>query len=336
MRAVVVTGPGPADVLQVREVAEPRPGPEELTIDVEYAGVGFVDTLFRAGVFALSAPFVPGIEVAGRVREVGPGVEGFTVGAPVGALLNDFGRGPRAGGYAQVAVAHTSMAVPLPAGVDPAVVAGVLVNGVTAWLALHDLARLSSTDDVLVLGASGGLGGIVSRLAAVTPARRVIGVVGSPAKRASAAAECTDVVVAAEMAAAVDELTAGRGVDVVVDPVGGALRTQAFNVLAPFGRHLILGNASGDDQAMAGDTVWHTTRQVSGLSLGATAHLVPDRIQAALGAITTLLDRGVLREPTPTVVPMAGVIQTHRALEERIAPAKTVLDVAVPAGPGRS
>jgi NADPH2:quinone reductase len=73
-----------------------------VSVDVAYAGVGFVDTLFRAGVFPLPLPFVPGIEVAGRVREVGAGVTGLAAGQPVAALLNDFGRGSRAGGYAQI------------------------------------------------------------------------------------------------------------------------------------------------------------------------------------------------------------------------------------------
>src|SRR5690606_21089536 len=99
MRAVVVTTPGPAESLQVVEVPPPSPGPGELSIDVEFAGVGFVDTLFRAGAFAMPMPLTPGIEVTGRVRELGPGVTGFRVGQPVAALLNDFGRGPRNGGY---------------------------------------------------------------------------------------------------------------------------------------------------------------------------------------------------------------------------------------------
>ncbi|GLY81241.1 quinone oxidoreductase family protein [Actinoallomurus iriomotensis] len=327
MRAAVVKTPGPAESLEIVDVPDPVPAQGELSIDVEFAGVGFVDTLFRAGVFALPTPFVPGIEVSGRVREVGAGVTGFAVGQPVGALLNDFGRGPRAGGYAEIAVAHASMAVPLPEGADLAGVAGVLVNGVTAWMALHDLARLGVDDDVLVLGASGGLGNTISRLAAVRPARRVIGVVGSEARRASAAEECTDVIVAADLAAAVDELTDGRGVDVVVDPVGGELRTRAFERLAPFGRLLVLGNASGRDPALSGDAVWHGTRQLIGLSLGTVAHLVPEQVQTAISAVVGSTHRGVLREPAPSVVPLEDVAGVHRALENRSAPPKTVLAV---------
>ncbi|WP_131735694.1 quinone oxidoreductase family protein [Actinomadura roseirufa] len=325
MRAAVVKVPGPAESLEITEVPDVAPAEGEVSIDVEFAGVGFVDTLFRSGAFGLQTPFVPGIEVSGRIRAVGTGVTGFAVGQPVGALLNDFGRGARAGGYAEIAVAHASMTVPLPADADLARVAGVLVNGVTAWMALHDLARLRVDDDVLVLGASGGLGGIVSHLAAQHPVRRVIGVVGSDARRASAPDECTDVIVGADLLARVDELTDGRGVDVVVDPVGGELRTQAFDRLAPFGRLLVLGNASGQDRSLSGDAAFYGTRQVMGFSLGGVAHLVPDQVRTALAAVVSLTHRGVLREPAPSVVPLSNVAEVHHALETRSAPPKTVL-----------
>lgn len=324
MRAVVVRSPGPVDSLEMVELPEPSPGPGELTVKVAFAGVGFVDTLFRSGAFGLPTPLTPGIEVSGHVREVGEGVVGFEPGQPVAALLNDFGRGMRAGGYAEVAVAHAAMTTRLPEGADLARMAAVPVNGVTGWLALRDLARLGVGEDVLVLGAGGGLGGITGRLAAIHPARRTIGVVGSPGKRLSDAT-WTDVVHGADLETAVREITGGRGVDVVIDPVGGALRTRAYDLLAPFGRLVMLGNASGQDTAIAGDSVWHGTRQVLGLSLGGVAHLVPERVGAALSALVGLVHRGTLREPAPAVLPLDRVAEVHRGLEERTAPAKTVL-----------
>lgn len=324
MRAVVVTTPGPAETLRMVELPEPPPGPGELSIEVEYAGTGFVDTLFRSGALELPTPFTPGIEVTGQVREVGAGVAGFAVGQPVAALLNDFGRGMRAGGYAEVAIAHASMSTTLPEDADLARIAAAVVNGVTAWIALHDMARLDVHDDVLVLGASGGLGSISGRLAAIRPARRVIGVVGSPAKRLADTA-WTDVVPGAELATVVDELTGGRGVDVVIDPVGGELRATAYEKLAPFGRLVVLGNASGRDPALSGDAAWHGTRQLLGLSLGAVAHLVPGQVSTALSAVVDLVHRDVLREPSPSVLPLERAVEVHQALEDRTAPVKTVL-----------
>ena len=327
VRAVVVHEPGPAEVMQLVDTVAPSAGEDELAIDVQFAGVGFVDTLFRSGALGLAVPFTPGIEVAGRVRQLGARVSGFRVGQPVVALLNDFGRGARAGGYAEVATARADMAIAVPEGADLARAVAVLVNGVTAWIALHGIARLQVTDTVLVLGASGGLGGVACRLAAIHPARRVIGVVGSEARRAFVAAECTDVVLATELDSSIDELTGGGGVDIVIDPVGGELRARAFEQLAPFGRLVVLGNASGQDQALSSDAAWHGTRHIAGLSLGAVAHLIPGQVTTAAAEVIGLVHRGILREPFPNVASLADVIDIHRAIERRSAPPKTVLAV---------
>ncbi|MGB6162820.1 MAG: zinc-binding dehydrogenase [Pseudonocardiaceae bacterium] len=327
MRAVVVDEPGGPEVLQVVDVPAPSPDEGELSIDVDFAGVGFVDTLFRAGAFGLAWPFIPGIEVTGRVRELGAGVEGFRVGQPIAALLNDFGRGSRAGGYAEVAVARTGMVTTVPEGADLARAAAVLVNGVTGWIALHHLARLQTSDDVVVLGASGGLGGTASRLAAIHPARRVIGVAGSDTKRRFIPAECTDVICGSQLSTALTKITDGRGVDVVIDPVGGQLRAEAYERLAPFGRLIVLVNASGQDQALSSDAAWHGTRHLAGLSLGGIAHLVPAQISAAASTVVGLVHRGVLHEPAPTLLPLNRVSETHRALQDRCAPPKTVLAI---------
>lgn len=318
MIAAGVSEYGPAGDLGILEVETPEPGPGEISIDVEYAGTGFVDTLLRSGTFPLWLPMVPGIEVVGRVRALGEGVDWPAVGRRVGALLNDFGRGPRAGGYAEVALAHRTMVVPLPEKVDGVAVAAVLSNGVAAWIALHEIARLSPQDRVLVLGASGGLGATSVRIAALHPAREVIAVVSRDRDRAPV--EATAVILSEELGERLDGL-----VDVVVDPVGEPLRATAFDHLAPFGRHLVVGNADGGATSFSGETTWLETRLVAGLSVGGIAHLRPAMVSAALEAVVALIARGALREPPPTVEPLERAGAVHAALEARTAPAKTVL-----------
>ncbi|MFC9498194.1 zinc-binding dehydrogenase [Streptomyces sp. NPDC056982] len=204
--------------------------------------------------------------------------------------------------------------------------AAALVNGVTAWLALHDVARLDARDRVLVLGVTGGLGATTARMAALFPARQVIGVVGRDPDRAPA--ECTDVVVADALAEGLDRLTPDGSVDVVIDPVGGPLRAAAFQRLAPFGRQVVLGNASRDDRPFSGDETWLATRTVSGLSIGGVAHLRPATCTEALTAVISLVARGILDEPLPAVEPLENAGKVHEALESRTAPAKMVLSVA--------
>jgi NADPH2:quinone reductase len=324
MRAVVVSDTGGPEKLVVQELEEPEAGEGEVSIDVAFAGVGFVDTLFRSGALPLKTPFVPGIEVTGQVRAVGANVSGFDVGQPVAALLNDFGRTQRAGGYAQVAIAHQAMTTVLGTDTDLPVVTGALINGVTAWLALHDSAVVSPADTVVVLGASGGLGGITARLAAMVPCRRVVAVVSRDPARAPV--QCTDVVLTDDLEQWLGD--SGNVVDVVIDPVGGRLRRLLFDHLASFGRHVVLGNASGEDIMFSSDSTWHGTRTLTGLSLGAIAHLRPETIKAALTAVVALVDRGLLAEPAPDVQPLSQVRHVHRAFDNRSAPAKTVLDVS--------
>jgi NADPH:quinone reductase len=322
---MLVRQPGPPETLRLEDGADPIPDRAELLIDVTYAGVGFVDTLLRAGVFDLPLPLIPGIEVSGRVRACGSEVERVAVGDQVVALLNDFGRKPRAGGYAQLAVAHASMVAHIPEGLDPARAAASAVNGATAWIALRELARIASSDRVLVLGATGGLGSIAARIAAVTPAPQVVGVVGSERRRHLAPDECTEVIAAPDLMGAATELTNGEGFDVIVDPVGGDLRDLAFQHLAAFGRLLVLGNASGDDRRLSADAAWLGSRQVIGFSLGGVAHLIPDRVSAALESVVALLARGAIGEQAPAVRPLEEAPIVHRELEERQAPTKTVL-----------
>jgi NADPH:quinone reductase len=325
MRAVVVRTFGPPDVLEPTELPVPEPGACELSVDVAYAGVGFVDALIRSGAFPFSTPFVPGIEVTGRVRAVGDGVDGFRAGEPVAALLNDFGRAERVGGYAEVAIAHASMAMPVEESTDLRRLTAVLSNGVAGWIALHELARIRERDRVLILGAGGGLGATSARLAALHPVEQVIGVVGHDPSRGPS--ECTAVVEAAELGQRLDELTADGTVDVVVDPVGGPQRVESFQRLAPFGRHLVLGNASGDDRPFSGDEVWLNSRSVSGLSVGGIAAAHPRLIATALAAVISLVDDGSLQEPEPATAPLKEAEAVHRAVADRRAPTKTLLAV---------
>lgn len=324
VRAIVVRDVGGVEALEMVKRPQPRPRRGEVSIDVAFAGVGLVDVLFRSGTLPMSMPFTPGIEVTGHIREVGADVDEFHEGQPVAALLNDFGRTQRAGGYAEVAVAHHTMTTALGADSDLPKVAGSLVNEVTAWMALHDIARAAPSDTVVVLGASGGLGGTTVRIAALVPCHRVVAVVSKDPSRAPK--QCTEAVLTGDLEEwAHDD---DNSIDVIIDPVGGRARTSMFEHLAPFGRHVIVGNASGDDTTMSSDAAWHGTRTVSGLSLGAIAHLRPEAVRRALTSVVSLLDRGLLAEPSPDVQPLHQVRDVHAALENRTAPPKTVLDLS--------
>jgi NADPH2:quinone reductase len=230
------------------------------------------------------------------VRAVGANVAGFDVGQPVAALLNDFGRTQRAGGYARVAIAHQAMTTVLGTDTDLPVVTGAaagLAGSQPVWRQWFRAGEWSGWSAVTRRG-----------------------------RRCSARMSCLPTI------SSTGWESPGNAVDVVIDPVGGRSRQLLFDHLAPFGRHVVLGNASGEDILISSDATWHGTRALTGLSLGAVAHLRPETIKTALTAVVALIDRGLLAEPAPDVQPLTQVRRVHQALENRSAPAKTVLDVS--------
>jgi NADPH2:quinone reductase len=326
MKAIRIEAFGGPDSLRLADLAEPVPGPGEVTIDVAFAGVGFVDTLFRRGAFPLPLPLTLGIEVSGHMRDVGPDVAGLAPGDPVAALLNDFVSLPGAGGYAEIALARAALTIPLTRGASLAQAAAVLVNGTTAWMAIKDLARVGRGEDVLVLGATGGLGRLLGLLARKAGAGRVIGVIGSETKREAASRlGYSEILLADDLAEGLKALTDGRGIDAAFDPVGGGLRRVAFDNLAPLGRLMILGNARGEDESFSSDETWHGTKTVQGLSLGGLAHLVPDRLAAAAREVLDWTAAGELDAEPALVLPLAEAAKAHRLLEERGIAGKIVL-----------
>ena len=199
------------------------------------------------------------------------------------------------------------MTAVVPEDADLAAVTAVIANGVAGWLALHRLARLQPRDRVLVLGASRGIGATTCRMAALFPAAQVIGVVSGDVGR---------------------EVTGDGTVDVVIDPVGGSMREVALARLAPFGRHILVGNASGADAPFSGDECWLQTRLIAGLNVGGIAHVGPDAVGEALAAVVALVARGALQEPAPAIESLEDAAAVHHASENRTAPGKTLLAVA--------
>ncbi len=239
MRAVqVVRLEGPSAV-EVVDVEEPASRDDQALIEVSFAGVTFPDVLLTRGQYQIrpDLPFTPGSEVAGIVRSA-PSGAGLHPGDRVAAFTGF-------GGFAELAVADVAAVFPLPGPVSLATGAGLPMNYLTAHFALKRRGRLRAGETVLVHGAAGGIGTAVTQLASALGAR-VIAVVSAETKAEVArTAGAADVVPAAGFLAAVKDLTGGRGVDIVVDPVGGDRFTDSLRSLAPEGRMLVIGFTDG-------------------------------------------------------------------------------------------
>ncbi|WP_187414555.1 zinc-binding alcohol dehydrogenase family protein [Nonomuraea sp. PA05] len=317
MKAITIPRFGDADVLRLDEVEVPEPGPGQVAIDVAYAGANFAEILYRQGLADVPLPFVPGIEVSGRVRALGPGVEGLRVGQPVAALtIVD------SGGYAEVAVTSADLVAPLDGyDLELGLAAALPSNSTTAFLVLDRVARIEPGESVLVHAAAGGLGSQLGQAARLLGAGRVAGTVGSAAKIGTALGYGYDEVVLREQAAG-----AGR-FDVVVDMVGGATRRGSLDLLAPMGRMVVLGNASGaEDVGIPANELWLTNKTVSGFNLAAFSAAFPEVAGQALRRAVAGGASGELRVGVETLR-LEEAAEAHRRIESGRTTGKLVLEV---------
>nr|SBP00931.1 quinone oxidoreductase [Nonomuraea gerenzanensis] len=317
MKAITIPEFGDADVLRLDEVEIPEPGPGQVSIDVAYAGANFAEILYRQGLADVPLPFVPGIEVSGHVRALGDGVEGLRVGQPVAALtIVD------SGGYAEVVVTSAALVAPLDGyDLELGVAAALPSNSTTAFLVLDRVARIEPGESVLVHAAAGGLGSQLGQAARLVGAGRVVGTVGSAAKIETARAYGYDEVVLREQAA-----EAGR-FDVVVDTVGGASRRASLDLLAPMGRMVVLGNASGaEDVGIPANELWLTNKTVSGFNLAAFSAAFPEDAGQALRRAVAGGASGELRVGVEALR-LEQAAEAHRRIESGRTTGKLVLDV---------
>lgn len=241
MRAVQVSTHGGPEALEPAELRPPQPGPGELLVDVAAAGVNYIDTYHRSGTYSRSLPFVPGLEGAGRVAAVGPGVDGMRAGDRVA-----WADAP--GSYAEQVVVPAERVVPVPADVDDETAAAALLQGMTAHYLAVSTYPVGEGDSVLVHAAAGGVGLLLTQLV-TTRGGRVIGTVSTAEKeqlaREAGAAEVIRYTEVDDLAAAVRQLTGGDGVAVVYDGVGVSTFDASLAALRRRGVLVLFGAASG-------------------------------------------------------------------------------------------
>lgn len=300
MRAVVCNELGPPSRLVVEERPDPTPGPGEVLVDVEAAGVNFVDGLFVAGDYQItpSLPFVPGNEVAGSVAAVGDGVGAWSVGDRVLASVG-------LGGFASTVVTRPDALAPAPDGLSAAAAAAFTQSYCTALFALRERTRLGAGETMLVLGAAGGVGTAAIQVGKSVGAT-VLAAASSPERLErcrDAGADDTIDYSARDLKSSAREASGG-GVDVVFDPVGHDLTEPALRAMGEFGRLCIIGFARGDIPRLPANQVLLRNRSVVGVDWGAWAMQHPDEQRRLLADALAMVARGRLRPPEPTTYPL--------------------------------
>src|SRR6188768_2913979 len=326
MRQVVIPRHGDADVFEIRQASEPIPGEGEVRIRVRAAGINFADVLARIGLYpdAPKPPMVVGYEVAGVVDAVGPGVTAFRDGDRVVAIT-------RFGGYADAVVVPAGQIYRFPDQLSDSEAAAVPVTYLTAAIALYRMAGISAGETVLIHNAGGGVGIAATQLARLRRAT-VIGT-ASAFKHDALRSFGVDHVIDyrhANVADEVKKITRGRGVDVILDPIGGRSFTESYRMLAPLGRLIIFGlsaAAPGERRSTwRAFQAWMSTprfnpmsminrnRGVFGLHIG---HLWDERRQLAplMDMLISELSAGRLTPIVARTFPLERAADAHRFIQ---------------------
>lgn len=321
MRAARVTRlDGPTSVT-IDDVDEPVAGPDELLIEVHEAGVNFPDVLLTKGLYQYKPdpPFVPGSECAGVVRSAPEG-SAFKPGDRVAAFTTY-------GAFAELVAVKEPFVFPIPDSLSFTKAAALPMNYLTVHFALVRRARLQPGETVLVHGAAGGIGTAAIQLAKALGAR-VIAVVSTPEKgEVARAAGADDVVMVDGFLQKVKEITAGRGVDVIVDPVGGDRFTDSLRSLAVEGRILVIGFTAGEIPTVKVNRLLLGNTSVVGVAWGALWSQAPDYLREQWNDILPLLEQGRLDPPISSSHDLSDVAEALLEIDERRAAGKVTIAV---------
>jgi NADPH:quinone reductase len=322
MKAVLAKAFGPLEQLVLEDAASKNPGPGELAIAVRACGVNFFDALIVQGKYQSRPPlpFSPGGEVAGVICGVGAGVTGLAEGTRVLAFTGH-------GGYAEEVIADAASVVALPEQMDFVTAAGFPITYATSYHALKDRGQLRSGETLLVLGAAGGVGLAAVEIGKIMGAR-VIACASSDEKLALAREHGADTLInyaASDLRERIREVTAGKGVDVVYDPVGGGYAEPALRSLAAGGRYLVIGFASGEIPRIALNLLLLKVVSLVGVFWGAFAKAQPQRNAANLAELLGWYTQGRLRPHVSATFPLERYREALDAVVQRQVLGKVVL-----------
>jgi NADPH2:quinone reductase len=320
MKAIVFDHLGGPEVLRLGEVPKPEPKPGWVLIKNHAIGINFADTLFRQGQYLMrpNLPDTPGLEAAGVIEAVGPGVTHLTPGMRVAAI------GTKT--YAEYCVVSASQVMPLPDFVSFVEGAAFPIQVLTAYHMLHTAHQVTPGQTVLVHSAAGGVGIVAVQIAKAAGAR-VIGTVSSDGKAdlvKQYGAEAVINYATQDFAEEVGKLTGGKGVDVILDAVGKPTLEKGLRCLAPFGHLILYSRAGGVPEPLNLMTLFQKSLKVSGFVLY-TVSAMPEKHREGIEKSFQLMREGKLKVLIGKTFPLAEAAAAHRHMESRQSTGKLVL-----------
>jgi len=324
MRALVCKEYGPPESLVLENVAEPAAGKGQVIVDVHAAGINFPDILIFAGKYQVrfEPPFIPGYEACGVVSELGEGATRYAIGDKVIMSL-------KGGGFAERLAVDEGQIFLLPEMLSFEQGAGFPITYCTSYHALKQSANLQAGETVLVLGAAGGVGTTAIEIAKAMGAR-VIAAASSDEKLEFAKSVGADETInysAVPLKDTAKQLTGGKGVDIVYDPVGGDLAEQALRAIAWQGRYLVIGFASGDIPKFPANIALLNEASIVGVFWGQWAAMEPQGHIANIHEMVTLLGEGKLAPRITATYALDDYAKAYRDVAERRITGKAVFSI---------
>jgi len=324
VKALVCNQYGPPESLVIEDQHLADPGKGEVLVDIKAAGINFPDVLMIAGKYQVKSPlpFVPGSEAAGVISSVGDGVSRYAAGDRVIIL-------PEGGAFAEQCVVHESRCLPMPESMSFEQAAGFTVAYATSYHALRQSTELKAGETILVLGAAGGVGTTAVEIANALGAR-VIAAASSDQKLDFARAAGADETInydSQNLKETVKELTNGKGVDVVYDPVGGELAEQAYRCLARHGRYLVIGFASGEIPKFAVNIALLKEASIIGVWWGPWTARNPGLAAQNMSELTEMVAGGKLNPRVSEIYRLDQYVEAFASITGRKAMGKVIFTV---------
>ena len=329
MKSILVKKRGGVDVLKVADIPIPKIEANDILLKIDSAGVNFADVMQHQGTYPLqlSLPYTPGMEMIGIVENVGSNIKNVDVGERVAAVSFT------AGGYAEYALINSEQIIRIPEEISDRQALALLIQGLTAYLLLNYAAKVKPGESILVHAAAGGVGNILVQIAKLMNAGVVFGTAGTAEKRTQIKDWGVDYAIDYNNSSWHEDilkLTDGRGVDVILDPVGRSAIVQNLSCLGIEGRLVNYGWLSGSCPSLTPEqcqNLLFNNQSVSGFAVNVVMEHHPQIIDAAFKQLCNWVLQGKVKPKTGLTFPLEDAAQAHQAILERKTTGKLILTV---------
>lgn len=327
MKSILVKERGAADVLEIVELPKPNISTNDILLKISAVGINFADIMQHQGTYPLQLPlpYTPGMEMIGIVESVGSQVKNINIGERIAAISF------AAGGYAEYAVVKPQQIIPVPDNISDRQVLALLIQGLSAYLLLSYAAKVRQGESILVHAAGGGVGNLLVQIAKLIDGGHVFGTAGTTQKRDRIKTYGVDYAIdynSLNWHEDIIEITDGKGIDIILDPVGGSATAQNLSCLGVEGRLINYGWLSGNYPSLTPkqcQTLLFNNQSVSGFAVNVVMERHPDVVDAAFKQLFDWVVQDKLKPVLGSVFPLEDATKAHQAILNRETMGKVTL-----------